>query len=937
MYVSDTIQFPLFSPVMGAIISTTGNILSYSWGNDNWRIPGSEIQAVRITPRDNFGNAVPPVQGAYWSVDVVVSTRSEPYIFDLRTTPQDADGNVYRGWTNDQTGARFAAQEVLAIAGQGGGGGGSGLVNDGDYGAITVSMSGTVWTINPQVVDASMIDSGGANNGDVLTADGAGGAAWGPSSPGNGITDLTGDVTATGPGSAAAVIANNAVTNAKQADMAAGRVKMRLTGTGTGDPVDATMNQLSTTMDTDMTDRYAHISEITPVLTGINGDVVAGPGAGVQSSTIQPDAVTNAKLANMAAATFKMRALGSGTGDPIDGTPTQATDALATAVNPFVRTSALGTYVTSVSASPPLASSGGATPNITHQTSGVTAGSYSYPTVSVNSTGHITSIASGPAPAGTRLPGLYPVAFQSGQGSYDLNAVYGLDGINGSMKLSELYSLANAQAKFPKTFQWYTSAGFGENNAWVMNLYHGNACHLEAVLQGNINTPLGTARIGSNNTLYWPKGIYLHNFFSIFDSNKVYGRGVEGAYIGADNTVMAIDLDGWQGDNVFTEDGTTPARGVFFPSTYENDTALGYQQGYYIHNFRFEGGMGWSWYDTATEDSAITTWDTGECGAIGTVHCVGWNGYGIKNIRGTPGYLNEASTFTCALAGVGFIGSDLSTHRINLLSGDDCPSLLRVRAGFGRPGGGAISIGLIKSESGKRIPIRGQIILDAADASDTTGYYVDLSISNIWLAADFDYIDGLFVIRSFTGGNARIVVDAIRGYNFSTVVQDVTNSKRWANPGSFTNFGFCWNARAGGDLEYNAADGLTATSSISNSDVRLGLLIGGAGSYNFVAGTPTYSITGGTSTPPTPTRTQVFAGAVPSIFTTAQTAQAYHRVIDQENQPMPAETVSWSIQSGPATINASTGLITPTGTPGTVVVRAFCTSIFVDFQISITP
>lgn len=911
---------------MGAVITTTGNLLSYSWGNDNWRIPGSEIQSVTITPRNFLGVPV-PADPAYWSVDVVVTTRAEPYILDLRTTPVDDTGRVYSGWTNDRKGAQFAANAILAIAGIGGGGGGSGLVTDGDYGAVTVSGGGTVWTINPGVVTVAMMDSGVAALGDVPTADGAGGVAWAPGTPSASITALTGDVTATGPGSAAAVIANNAVTNAKAADMAAARVKMRLTGTGTGDPVDATMDQLGTTMDANMADPYARTSTITPVLTGINGDVVAGPGTGVQPSTIQNDAVTNPKLANMAAATIKGRALGAGTGDPQDLTPTQATDAMATATNAFVRASALATYVTNVSATSPIVSSGGATPNLTHANSGVGAGTYSNPTVTVDVRGHVTAISAGPTPDGTRLPGLYTTPFFTGQGSYALDEVYGLDGINGSMKLGELYDLADSQVKFENTYEWYVTSGL-YNDAWFENLYHGNACHLEAVLQGNINTPIGTARIGSNNTIYWPKGIYLHNFYSIFDSNKVIGRGVEGAYIGADNTVMSVDLDDWQGDDPML-------MGVFFPSTWENDTALGYQQGFFIHNFRFEGGTGWSWYDPTFESTAITVWDSGECGRIGTVHCVGWNGYGIKMVRGTPGYIDEVSAFTCALGGIGYLGCDLSTHRINVISGDDCPSLLRVRGGFSRPGGGAISIGLVKSESGKRVPIRGQIILDAADAGDTTGYYLDLTIDNFQAAVDFDYVDALFVIRSFTGGNARIQVNAMRGYNYSTIVQDVTHQKRWANPGSFTQYGFTYNARLGGAISSPVADGMIWTSSVCNADERLGLLIGGAGSYSYTLGTPTYSITGGTSTPPTPARTQVFAGAVPSIFPDSDTAQASFRVIDQENQVMPAETVAWSIQSGPATISVG-GLITPTGGAGTVVVRAFCTSIFVDFEISIT-
>jgi hypothetical protein len=49
----------------------------------------------------------------------------------------------------------------------------------------------------------------------------------------------------------------------------------------------------------------------------------------VASAQIADDAVTNVKLANMAAATFKGRAAGAGTGDPTDLTAAQAKTALA--------------------------------------------------------------------------------------------------------------------------------------------------------------------------------------------------------------------------------------------------------------------------------------------------------------------------------------------------------------------------------------------------------------------------------------------------------------------------------------------------------------------------------------------------------------------------------------------------------------------------------
>ena len=61
----------------------------------------------------------------------------------------------------------------------------------------------------------------------------------------------------------------------------------------------------------------------------------------IDPSWLLNDSVTNAKLANMAQATIKGRQAGSGTGDPEDLTPDQASTVLDGATDPFLRTSGL--------------------------------------------------------------------------------------------------------------------------------------------------------------------------------------------------------------------------------------------------------------------------------------------------------------------------------------------------------------------------------------------------------------------------------------------------------------------------------------------------------------------------------------------------------------------------------------------------------------------
>jgi hypothetical protein len=166
-----------------------------------------------------------------------------------------------------------------------------------------------------------------------------------------GITQLTSDVTAgPGSGSQVATIAADAVTNTKLANMAQSTIKGRAAGAGTGDPTDLTATQATAILDNFVGDTgtggtkglvvapaagdaaagkflKADATWAVPPDTGITqltGDVTAGPGSGSQAATIANDAVTNAKLANMATQTFKGRTT-AGTGDPEDLTVTQAT------------------------------------------------------------------------------------------------------------------------------------------------------------------------------------------------------------------------------------------------------------------------------------------------------------------------------------------------------------------------------------------------------------------------------------------------------------------------------------------------------------------------------------------------------------------------------------------------------------------------------------
>lgn len=166
---------------------------------------------------------------------------------------------------------------------------------------------------------------------------------------------LTGDVTNTA-GSLATTIAAGSVSLAKMANVATGTVFYRKTA-GTGSPEVQTLATLKT--DLGLTGTNSGDQTIT-----LTGDVT-GSGTGSFATTVANSAITNAKMANMAANTFKANNTGSAAA-PTDITGTQATallDVFTTAAKGLAPASGGGTTnflrADGTWAAPPGGASGG--------------------------------------------------------------------------------------------------------------------------------------------------------------------------------------------------------------------------------------------------------------------------------------------------------------------------------------------------------------------------------------------------------------------------------------------------------------------------------------------------------------------------------------------------------------------------------------------------
>lgn len=449
--------------------------------------------------------------------------------------------------------------------------------------------------------------------------------------------------------------------------------------------------------------------------------------------------------------------------------------------------------------------------------------------------------------------------FDLSQAPYNLGFADGKKTLQQKWVVEAGQSISYVKANIaPRLFERFNGLGWTDAEVMQFNLLP--AYWNDAVLEGQGGGQPITGRITSNNGIRVPAGDYDVNYPCIVDGGEYIGQGT--GFAGSVstvsmNTTLRLNRAGWIGglggnhiDGTYVPQGGSTTNIIFDSMNLIQSTTWqmlsgsnSYSESGYIDGFRLIGDNS-SWFVNTYVSNGLATWDTGETYEIGRIFAEQLNGYGWACVRGTPSKSEVISVFQNALGGVGLIGTELNSIDLGLVSGDDNPALVVMSAGYGRGGGGNVSLKLGKSESGKRTPNKGQIVIWQKDPC--------YGLINVHAQSDMNdkFIDSPFVFKTNTNSGGQVANILARGWNLRTIVHDVTNQKRW--PGTpYRPESLVWSSRNGGTLADLTSLQMLPASSVIATD-RLGM-VPNNGTFTYSpTGYPTYDITGGVAPPPPP-------------------------------------------------------------------------------------
>jgi hypothetical protein len=500
-----------------------------------------------------------------------------------------------------------------------------------------------------------------------------------------------------------------------------------------------------------------------------------------------------------------------------------------------------------------------------------------------------------------------------------LGESFGLDHTQSQTKIKDLpafgtwpsvaNNINNAKARYPDAYGHLKYSGWTDEQ--FLNLSAFSAAWHQAVWSGQFEQ--WGAGIWSRVNIDVPSG----DFYCTIPADKAMGQYTgAGPHLGWNPrqaaTCLHVWKDQWQGK---AGEDMYAMRSANWGKT---DVGDAWMHAGSVDRFGFVGNNPNGWHKMGWQEHGLGLWDEGEASTIGRIYAADHNGYGVQIVRGTPFTANAVlSVFTNSLGGVGIIGAQLATIHLGTVSGDDNAAMIVMADGYGRAAGGSIYIANIKSESGKRPINHGQIVL--WQRNPCVG---NITIGAVQMDQNWTYNDAAFVMQSREWGQVMNVGSFV-GWNFNTLVHDVTNKKRWSSS-SYRPESFVYCSRNNGTVSDLTTLTMMPSSAVNASD-RLGMSSTLAG-FNYSTGTPTYSVFGPSAGGPT---IDTFSASPLSISAPGTVTLAW--------QTTGASTVSISSVPGALPVDGATSVQVSATTTFTLVASGSGSSANVSVTVTLTP
>lgn len=520
---------------------------------------------------------------------------------------------------------------------------------------------------------------------------------------------------------------------------------------------------------------------------------------------------------------------------------------------------------------------------------------------------------------------------------FNLETDFGLNFTKSARTIGQDMNLAQAQALFPRFYLRMTTRGpmfLGAplNDSQFMNLSWFDACWGEAVWSGlGGGQNITTGYLNSQNGVIIPWGTYYCTIPAEFSAGEYEGYGTGFTDVGSDavNTKIAVWHENWN--------GSPTERHIFVSGSWGVGGNAGYVEGTTFTGIRLDGRHDASTaiINTGFFSSGLRHWKPGEVTSTHRMWAENFRTYGFEFFGSTPSWVGNISAFQCVQSGIGLAGCWGATMNFDLISSDACGSMFEMYPLAGAEQGGTINIGAIKNETmvaSAGRSFRGQVI------GVLRGQFA-VNIGAVSGAVGQGLLPALFVADSRLSNNqlqrGHLKIGSMKGFNYMYILHDIRQGRAFPKLGDYQaqSFEFDSAGTVGNSLAWQTGS-VPITPVTGLATFRVNHQVGSLAPINMAPNATPYQevivappafnpivyLNGNPPPPPGPSiPTTILVTIDPAAVTGTSPAQATAVVYDQNGVVM-NNAGTWSVVTGSGTIDSS-GLITPAGTAGSIVVR----------------